>query len=309
MNSRKETYNFTLPSGIEIEPTNLCDLKCPLCPSGNGKIDEWRLPRGMMNLRQFKDIIDQVKNFVKYIVLWGLGEPTLVPDLDLMIDYAAGNKISVITSIHGNHDKKLNRKLMEAEPYKIIFAIDGLSQETYGIYRQGGNFEKALSNLKDCVNIKKETGQKYPLIYWQFIVMKHNEKEISDLKKMAEKIGVDGLMLKKYASTREDKFRPENPEYIRHEPEEEKYKCKFLFDRPMIFFNGDVSACSHDFRMKHIMGNIFKEPFADIWNNDRFRKFRHSYFDNSLFECQGCRARSYADHFIEYTFPGKRRKG
>jgi len=302
MGKQKIIYHYPLPQGLEIEPTNLCDLKCPLCPAGNGKIEKWGIPRGMMTLEQFKGIVDQTKKIIKYIVLWGLGEPTLVPDLDKMISYASKNKILVITSIHANNLKhNENIRLIKAKPYKIIFAIDGLCQQTYKIYRRGGNYKKAYNNLVDCIKIKKKIGQKYPLIYWQFLLMNHNEHEVPGLIERSKEIGVDGLMLKKYTSGVE-KFAPQDPKYNRNEPKEKKYECKFLKERPMIFFNGDVSVCSHDFKMKYIVGNIFKEKFVDLWNNNRFTKFRQNYYKDLIPECNTCRSRLYDDHFIEYKF-------
>ena len=39
------------PFMLMVEPTNFCNLKCPLCPSGNG---EMRRPRGNYGLGGFQ---------------------------------------------------------------------------------------------------------------------------------------------------------------------------------------------------------------------------------------------------------------
>ena len=44
------------PFLMMVEPTN-CNLKCPLCPSGNGQM---RRPRGNMSIDDFKQLVDQV---------------------------------------------------------------------------------------------------------------------------------------------------------------------------------------------------------------------------------------------------------
>lgn len=302
MSQEKKTYKYNLPKGVEIEPTNLCNLKCPLCPCGDGKIEELGIPRGMMTFDQFKLIIDQVKDYVEYIVLWGFGEPSLVPNIDKMIEYASSHGISVITSLNGNYlNHDLNLNLINAEPCKIIFAIDGLCQETYQKYRVGGDFMKAFRNLCDCIDIKKKSGKKRPLIYWQFMIMRHNEDEVPQLLKKARELGVDGLLLKKFTG-KSSKFKPSNPRYIRKEPVEKKYECKFLHERPVILVNGDVSVCSRDFRMKYVMGNIFKEKLRKIWGNNKIEEFRKNYYKNNIAECKTCQAKLYDDHFIEYKF-------
>ena len=45
------------PFLMMVEPTNFCNLKCPLCPSGNGQM---RRPRGNMSIDDFKQLVDQV---------------------------------------------------------------------------------------------------------------------------------------------------------------------------------------------------------------------------------------------------------
>ena len=45
------------PVKILFEPTNACNLSCPLCPTGNGSLNR---ATGQMRLDEFKKIIDEV---------------------------------------------------------------------------------------------------------------------------------------------------------------------------------------------------------------------------------------------------------
>ena len=38
------------PLTLMVEPTNICNLKCPLCPTGRGLI---KRPKGFLNLNNF----------------------------------------------------------------------------------------------------------------------------------------------------------------------------------------------------------------------------------------------------------------
>jgi len=304
MRKIKRVHSCALPKGLMIEPTNLCDLKCVLCPCGNGDLDRWRIPRGTMTLSQFRSIIDQAKDFIRYIVLWGSGEPMLVSDIDKMIEYSTKYNISVITSTHGNGlNSDLGKRIIKSGLHKIIFSIDGLTQETYEKFRKGGNYKKAFNNLRKLVELKNKLKTKTPFIYWQFIVMRHNEHEIPELIDLAKGIGVNGLLIKKFCSNSKE-FAPKNSHYIRKEPETISARCKFLESggRPMIFFNGDISVCSHDFEMKYVMSNVFEEKLTDIWNNESYNKFRRDFSKNLILKCTKCKAKSYVDHFIEYNF-------
>ncbi|HIG36286.1 MAG TPA: radical SAM protein, partial [Oceanospirillaceae bacterium] len=48
---------FSMPKMLSLDPTNLCDLKCPLCPTG---LRDKTVERGSIKLEQFKTIIDRL---------------------------------------------------------------------------------------------------------------------------------------------------------------------------------------------------------------------------------------------------------
>src|SRR5688500_14922933 len=57
---RRETKLRGKPYYYFIDPCNVCNLRCPLCPTGNGDIDR---PRGMMKLNDFKVILDKISPY------------------------------------------------------------------------------------------------------------------------------------------------------------------------------------------------------------------------------------------------------
>ena len=54
-----------IPHEIIIEPTNVCNLKCPVCPTTYGM----ERKNGFMEFNVFKSIIDDLKNLIKIKVL------------------------------------------------------------------------------------------------------------------------------------------------------------------------------------------------------------------------------------------------
>ena len=75
---------------LMVEPTNFCNLKCPLCPSGNG---EMRRPRGTMGLEDFKKLVDQLGDEVFMMMLWNQGEPYINKCFNQMVRYASDRGI------------------------------------------------------------------------------------------------------------------------------------------------------------------------------------------------------------------------
>ncbi len=76
----------TLPPLLGIEATNVCNARCPLCPTGNGELQR---VKGMLCLEHFQQVIDEVKAHVVMINLFNYGESFLNPDIFAMIRYAA----------------------------------------------------------------------------------------------------------------------------------------------------------------------------------------------------------------------------
>jgi MoaA/NifB/PqqE/SkfB family radical SAM enzyme len=84
-----------LPSVLQVEPTNLCTLRCPLCPSGRGELSR---ERGFMPPQMFEQLMDETGRSLSLIILWGWGEPLLHPDLPRIIRAAKRHNVAVVTS-------------------------------------------------------------------------------------------------------------------------------------------------------------------------------------------------------------------
>src|SRR6185369_14314628 len=57
---RGKTQLQSMPYIYIIDPTNVCNLRCPLCPTGNQTAAR---PKKMMNFECFTNIIDQVRPY------------------------------------------------------------------------------------------------------------------------------------------------------------------------------------------------------------------------------------------------------
>ena len=299
-----------LPFAIMIEPTNFCNLKCPLCPTGNGSLVA---PKGHMSLESFKKIIDEVGDTLVHITLWNFGESMLNKDVYDMIKYAKEKKIFVRISTNGNffgpqmHVEENLIKLLSTNIDDIIFAIDGATQESYAKYRVGGDVNKVFEYLKKTVEIKKKIGSK-SFIEIQMLVMKHNEHELDKMAEIANEIGVNKLTFKtvgfqvdKSGKVKQkfDVFLPTNEAYSRYKKvgdtvirkEEAFNECERSWYSTVINWDGAITACCFDPNREYELGNIFKDGgFKKIWNNSRYIAFRKTILNNkqSIEMCQNC---------------------
>ena len=64
-------------------------------------------------------------------------------------------------------------KIIDSGLNKFIASIDGVSQQSYEIYRKNGKFSLVLDNIKLLAEAKRKLNSKTPHMHWQFLVFKH----------------------------------------------------------------------------------------------------------------------------------------
>jgi len=278
------------PPAVMIEPTNLCNLKCPLCPTGQGKL---RREKGMMDLTLYKNIIDEFGNKIIHLTLWGWGEPFMVKDIYKMIKYAKRKNIFVRTSTNGCFFSKREdiEKLVESGLDDLIIALDGASQQTLIKYRVGANFEAIYKSIKSIIAIKKEKKSKYPFVELQFIVMRHNEHEIPLMRKIAKELGVNKLTIKTVGHRASEEFFAEDESLRRHVKINKI--CSRLWFSSVINWDGTIIPCCYDVHGQYTYGKLDYSNarfFRDIWNSKKYVNFRNNVLrhKNDIALCQPC---------------------
>ena len=289
----KKPIVWGLPPKLMIEPTNFCNLKCPLCPSGADKLSR---NRGYMSLENFQKIIDQVEKHCFVIYLWNQGEPFLHKDIIKMINYATSKRISVIISTNANVMPNLS-ELVQSGLESLVISLDGITQDTYNKYRINGSIDKVYDNVQALFQAKQELKKEKPTIICQFIIMRHNEHEINRFK--AIKIGCDKKVIKKvqiYSKDDINNFLPSNHKHNRYKIINDefifKYKiknrCSRLWNQPVINWDGSISVCCFDKDNIYKIGNVFGNEFSKIWKSKIYMGFRKAVLNNRQ-EYEMCR--------------------
>ncbi|HIE13944.1 TPA: radical SAM protein [Candidatus Bathyarchaeota archaeon] len=273
-----------MPVNITIEPTNVCNQRCPVCETGAGILGR---KKEFMSLENFKGIIDQVVPWTNSLIFYFMGEPFLNKEAYEMISYAKSKDIFITTCTNGQFvDPK---KVLESGLDEISFQIGGMSQATHERYRVGGNLKQTLDNLNELIRLKKESQNTHLKVIMGFIVMKHNEHEVIKFRHWANEVGVDDAQVispcvRNYQQGLE--FLPEDDRYWfydRQAFEREKIlrpkimlknNCSWIYFSTTIQVNGDVVPCCRDPNGKYVMGNVLEEKLEDIWNNNRYVSFR-----------------------------------
>ena len=272
----------SMPYQIDIEPTNICNLECPLCSTG---VDAQTRKKGMINYERFKILVDEIKDTVLQLSLQNWGESTLVKDFPKMVKYAADAGIftRVSTNFSVNYNDEVLYELVTSGLGRLVVDIDGTTQEIYEKYRRKGDLKLVLRNLENALKIKKENNLKFPIIQARMLVMKHNEHQIEDFKNLAKEMNVDEIELGNIQlnpNTVKEKWLPENTDYIykTYVDERRTTPCHWPWSGLIINWEGGISPCSIIDDENSDFGNAFdKGGIKNVWNNEYYISARSEF--------------------------------
>lgn len=293
----RNTY-LGYPYCLLVEPTNSCNIKCPLCPS-----PPWINPRpkGSLSLENFIKIVDNSKDIIYRLHMVQGGEPFLNKEICKMIKYA--NRFNLYKLIFTNAtllDRQLSSEIIDSGLEHIIISFDGFSKDTYESFRQGANFKKTVENIKTLGRIKTECKSIKPFIEIQWILTKYNESEVNRAKKeisnwqgvnsftikslclnehFLDKEGVDRLKLKYLPSYN---FRKH---YI--DSKKDRPNCS-MPHLPVVLWDGSLSICCYDFKGDYIVGNLIRERLKTICERETYRRLLKQIYNKQLPLCKRC---------------------
>lgn len=284
--STKKSLSIGFPISMAIEPTTSCNLRCPECPSG---LRQFTRPIGMLEPAFFKKTIDEVYQELIYLTFYFQGEPYLNPNFLEMVKYASDKGIYTSTSTNAHYlNKDQAKKTVESKLDRLIISIDGTTQETYEQYRIGGQLQKVIEGTKNIIEAKRELKSNTPHIVFQFLVVKPNEHQLEDVKKLARELGVDEVVFKTaqvYDFENGNPLIPENIKFSRYKKNaDETYsiknkllnQCWRMWSSCVVTWDGVVVPCCFDKDAKHQLGDLKKESFKELWKSDKYQSFRQS---------------------------------
>ena len=283
------------PLQLQIEPTNRCNLQCPLCPG----TDNLNRPKGNMDPGLFRKVIDEIGDKLFILYLWNWGEPFLNPAIYEMIAYARGKGIRVVTDTNGHlfGERETADKLIQSGLDILSFSVDGITQKSYEAYRRGGDLETVLQGIRLIVARKRALKSQTPFLALRFMVMRHNEHEIPQLQAFSRALGVDALVIKKMnpvfrapygekgSNGQEEAFLPKDSRYRRfsYDPASQaalkvrRNPCRNLWSSATINWDGMVSPCCCDPDGKYSLGNSNETAFRSIWRGAAYRRMRSNF--------------------------------
>jgi len=316
------------PNYIEMEMTTICNKRCIICEHTYWKPKTQDIRH--LSYKEFKKYVDQFPG-LKWVNLTGEGSAFLNPEYIKMLKYLKKKDVPVFLVDHlADISKKSLETLVKIGIDGIYVSMDGATKKTYEKIKVGCNFDQAVENIKYLIQLKKKYKTPMPELCFRFVITTLNYEETPDFIDLVTSFGsqrelgdgtridfcgllsfpeIDYLSVKKI------------PIKILKEvvKKQKKYDVLVLFAHaeamgsqnpplescinwmePYIMMGGYVQPCcavmmsnKRPWLREHALGNLEKESFKEIWNSERYRKFRAAINNPKApvpFLCAGCRA-------------------
>jgi radical SAM protein with 4Fe4S-binding SPASM domain len=292
---------WSWPINMQVELTNYCNLKCPVCPTGLGSLH--RKPQAI-DPSIFERLMDEVGHYLLTMTLFAWGEPLLHPELAYILRIVQNRGINTLLSTNGqnlNNDNVL-KALIDYPPTYLIVALDGITDETNTRFRVGAKLDPALYGVRELSRMKREKGKEFPILHLRYIVMKHNEHELPELENFARRNHFNILTIRTLSiidapDDQHNIMKPDDERFRAYEYSKgervrrDDFSCQGAFIYPTVFADGTVCSCDQDWNASQPYGTLTKNnSFADIWWGKQAANIRKTIRKNleSFSFCRNC---------------------
>lgn len=264
MSSRKAPL---VPPSVQIEPTNVCNLRCTTCPGA--RITSGR---GYMDFGLFQNIVSEASEIgVKRIHLYLRGEPTLHPRIIDMVAFIKSRGLPLHLTTNGTMlTAERSAELLGAgvnSADQLTISILGHSKESHEATMVGIDHESVIQNITELMSLRKKLRVNGPVVETIFNAPPENQHESDDFLRFWRG-KVDHARLGDYSIEFQEYGREAVNAVTRDHP------CNGIYERLLVFWSGKVPQCNGDVDGEWILGDMNEDSIAEIWNGERLQTVR-----------------------------------
>ena len=299
-----EEFRSPNPVVYNIETTNACNMRCEMCP----RTTMMTRPIETMKPELFKRVIDQLRpwseaewstwqDFVeeKYkvdrndvsenhfflhmipqvIVLHGYGDPLLDKNIPNYVQWMTERGLKSYFScnpanINMERTVETFENGLDYIKYSVESADDLRHKEVRGVQ---SNFSESYKNIVKLLDIKAQRNLGTTIVITMINLNKPWQQEEFNKVKEAFK----GMDVYVYLKSQDQQWYEDNKQQTQslHWIE----FCQFPWSSMTIKSNGELVECVEDFNNEIILGDAKTESLYDIWNGEKYNRFRLDHFD------------------------------
>lgn len=305
---------------LYLELTNRCNLNCSICYRHS-----WDEKPQDMDREIFYKVLNEINGMknLKSVVLGGIGEPTCAPLIYEAIE-ALGDYYLTLTTNAINIDDELSGLIAK---YVNLFmvSVDGLHENYMKI--RNTDLNAVINNIDRINTIKEKTGKSSPYLGLQLVLSMDNAGDILKMIDLADALKAHKLVLSNLLpqireNTHKILYTRYENKYVKDlfkqavkysfnkginlvlpncELKTER-RCSFV-EEQAAFINagGEMVPCyrlSHTYKeyvfgrektvLKHSFGSLHEKHLIDIWESERYSRFRSVVSNNRYPSCIDC---------------------
>jgi radical SAM protein with 4Fe4S-binding SPASM domain len=269
------------PYLVYLDPSNICNFRCPYCPTGNPKmVEQYRRPT-MMEYKLYWKIIHDLCDMpqkIKTLRLYKNGEPLLNPNIIKMINFAkkSGRFEKVDLTTNGSMlSIFMSKMLVQAGLDLAMVSVptdytDRYVEGVESLYKIGRGVTQVFCKLIDDGTLTATDRHRF----------------LNTFGDISDRIYIENLS-PCWPDYKEGGVHPANVGLF-GQPIENIKVCSYLFYSVAINSDGTVSTCCQDWKHELIIGDLKHESFSDVWNGSRLRAIRLAHLRKERFALPGC---------------------
>lgn len=285
------------PFVLHIEVTSTCNFKCKFCMDHDDEL--WKklgIKRGFMKKGIFEKIIDDCKQFpkkLKRIYFHIGGEPLLHKELISFIRYAKNAQVADELVMFTNGSlltEKLGTELAHSGLNRIQISVEGVSAEKYEeITGCRIDYDRFLEGIAHLYHEKPASLTLHAKILDCGLSGEEKEKFYHDFSGICDECYIEHLLDACPTDVMDTTLGYGQTTTQDGKPLTKRIVCTIPFYVSAVYWNGSVAGCScGDWRHSLIMGDVQKESLYDIWNGEKYRRFRTMQLSGEREKCLAC---------------------
>lgn len=299
-----ESFRSPQPVVYNIETTNACNMRCEMCPRTTlmkrpvetmsvelfrrvaGQLTPWT-PAQWQRWEQFvaenyhipRDAVSENHFFLyiipKVVVLHGYGDPLLDKNIPAEVGFMRERGLPCYFSCNpANINVERTIETFEKGLSYVKYSIESVDDTRHKQVRgQASNFTTAYRKILKVLELKAQKNLKTGIVITMLNLGKTWQQD--DFQKLRDAFkGHDTYV---YLKSQDQQWYEDNK--VQTQSIHWLEFCQFPWSSMTIKSNGEAVECVEDYDNEIILGDARKASLYDIWNGEKYRRFRQDHFD------------------------------
>ena len=289
----------SLPEVYQVELTNACNLKCPMCLRTTDMVR----PDQLLDVELLR-VMNRRGDFAGsyYVELQMAGEPTLHPRLHDAVRILR-DEVGVLTGL-STHGLMIGKKrgVLEAllDLDALTVSVDSVDPKVYHRMRYPAHLDQLRAALKVlflALADRRTRGEKVPFVELQLVEVPKLEPTSGNVEALEEWVARNGWSELCHVRTTSNCFDEMQGNVAPGTHLRNARLCVNPFASVSVAQNGDVVSCCYVFEPDRATlnwyGNLHEQSLAEVWHGQHAREMRAAHAEGaSPDQCAKCYLRS-----------------